>query len=81
MRCKNCELEHTIDNNEGSGCLIIGEDGITEDRNGEYGCRFNRAKIKKEIKHFYNFIIPESAKQMGDLANFKKETANEKVSK
>lgn len=70
MRCKNCELEHTLDNNEGNGCRIIGDDDITEDRNGEYGCRFNCTKIKKEIKHHYEVIEPDIAKQMGDFANF-----------
>ena len=70
MRCKNCELEHTLDKDEGNGCLIISVDDMTEDKTGECGCRYNKATIKKYIKYHCEVIEPDIIKQMGDFVNF-----------
>ena len=67
MRCCNCRYCYVDSWDESDwNCGIFGsdaEDMITEDKNGDYGCRYNSQFLKKKERELDNWWKTEQIKQ------------------
>lgn len=67
MRCNNCQYCYVDSWDESDWtCGIFGsdaEDMITEDKNGDYGCRYNSRTLNKKQKELDEWWDKEQIKQ------------------